>query len=100
MTFRERVYQVTRKIPKGKVATYGQIARLAGNPKAGRAVGLFMKQNPDAPHTPCHRVVGYDGRLTGFSLKGGTGTKKKMLLSERVKFRGMKVDLPFSLWAE
>lgn len=98
MTFREKVYEVTKKIPKGKVATYGQIARLVGNPKAGRAVGLFMKINPDAPHTPCHRVVARDGSLTGYSGKGGIKTKKAMLLSEGVQFVGDKVDLSHSQW--
>ena len=66
-SFRDKVYEITRKIPKGKVATYGQIAKLAGNSKAARAVGYFMKTNPDAPKTPCHRVVAADGKLTGYS---------------------------------
>ena len=61
MTFREKVYQITRQIPKGKVATYKQIAVLAGNPKAARAVGMCMRTNPDAPAVPCHRVVAADG---------------------------------------
>ncbi len=98
MTFRERVYEITRKIPKGKVATYGQIARLAGKPNAARAIGIYMRTNPDAPHTPCHRVVAIDGNLTGYSGQGGLLTKKKMLVAERVFFRGDKVDLVRSRW--
>jgi len=98
MTFRERVYEITRKIPKGKVATYGQIARLAGKPNAARAIGIYMRTNPDAPRTPCHRVVAIDGNLTGYSGQGGLLTKKKMLVAERVFFRGDKVDLVRSRW--
>lgn len=95
-SFKEKVYEITRKIPKGKVATYGQIARLAGNPKAARAVGYFMKTNPDAPHTPCHRVVAADGSLTGYSAKGGIKKKKQMLIEEGVFFKKNKVDLETS----
>jgi O-6-methylguanine DNA methyltransferase len=93
MDFREEVYQITKKIPKGKVATYGQIAKLAGKPQAARAVGLFMRTNPDAPRTPCHRVVAADGGLTGYSAGEGIVTKRKMLLAEGVVFKKDKVDL-------
>lgn len=92
------VYQVTRMIPEGKVATYGQIARMAGSPKAARAVGMLMKNNPDAPRIPCHRVVGVDGSLVGYSGGIGLPTKKKRLLGEGVKFKGIKVDLESCLW--
>jgi O-6-methylguanine DNA methyltransferase len=98
MIFRDKVYQISKKIPKGKVATYGQIARLAGNPKAARAVGMFMKKNPYAPAVPCHRVVGSDGSLTGFSGGKGISTKKEMLISEGVSFVNNKVNLAISLW--
>lgn len=98
MTFRDKVYNVTNKIPKGKVATYGQLARLCGVPKAARAIGMFMKTNPDAPRTPCHRVVAADGSLTGYSGRGSIPTKRKMLLSEGVYFKGEKVDLSRSGW--
>jgi O-6-methylguanine DNA methyltransferase len=93
MSFRDRVYEMTRKIPKGKVATYGQIARLAGNPKAVRAVGMCMKKNPFAPRVPCHRVVGSDGRLVGYSSGKGVSTKKSMLRKEGVRFIKDKIDL-------
>ncbi|MBI3379345.1 MGMT family protein [Candidatus Gottesmanbacteria bacterium] len=98
MTFRDLVYEVTKKIPKGKVATYGQIARLAGNPKAARAVGMCMRTNPDAPRTPCHRVVAADGSLTGYSADGGVVKKRKMLISEGIYFKDKKVDLSYSKW--
>jgi methylated-DNA-protein-cysteine methyltransferase related protein len=100
MIFKDKVYEVAKKIPKGKVATYGQLARLAGNPKASRAVGLLMKNNPYYPAVSCHRVVGFDGRLTGYTGGHGVSTKKKMLLDEGVKFAGEKVDLEKSLWKE
>ena len=98
MAFRERVYQITKKIPIGKVATYGQIAKLAGSGKAARAVGMCMKTNPDSPRTPCHRVVGNDGSLTGYSAGKGILTKKAMLLAEGVYFNNNKVDLKRSQW--
>jgi O-6-methylguanine DNA methyltransferase len=98
MTFREEVYRVAKQIPKGKVVTYGQIARLAGKPKAARAVGMFMRTNSFAPAVPCHRVVGCDGRLVGFSAGKGIETKKEMLNSEGVYFKNDKADLEKSLW--
>ena len=97
-SFKEKVYEITRKIPKGKVATYGQIANMAGNPKASRAVGFFMKTNPNAPIVPCHRVVGSDGKLTGYSGAGGMSTKRKMLLEEGVNFKNSSVDISRSGW--
>lgn len=98
MTFRDKVYSITNRIPKGKVATYGQLARLAGNPKAARAVGMCMRSNPNAPRTPCHRVVAADGGLTGYSGTGGIAGKREMLLSEGVYFKGENVDLKKSAW--
>ena len=98
MDFCERVYQITKKIPIGNVATYGQIAKLAGNSKATRAVGMCMKTNPDAPKTPCHRVVASDGGLTGYSAGKGISTKKDMLLEEGVYFNKNKVNLKLSQW--
>jgi O-6-methylguanine DNA methyltransferase len=98
MKFNDKVYKITSKIPKGNVATYGQIAKLAGFPKAARAVGLAMKNNTKAPIIPCHRVVAANGKLTGYSGPGGVEGKRKMLIKEGVKFKGDKVDLSLSLW--
>jgi O-6-methylguanine DNA methyltransferase len=98
MNFRELVYQLAKDIPEGKVATYGQLARLAGHPKAARAVGVFMKTNPYAPLVPCHRVVASDGSLTGYSAGQGIVTKKEMLTREKVSFIKDKVNLQISLW--
>lgn len=97
-SFKDRIYNLTRQIPKGTVATYGLLAKLAGKPKAARAVGVFMKTNPDAPRTPCHRVVAVDGKLTGYSAPGGITKKKQMLTAEGVYFKGIRVDLSRSLW--
>jgi O-6-methylguanine DNA methyltransferase len=97
-SFKDKVYELTRRIPKGKVATYGQLAKLAGKPKAARAVGVLMKINPNAPRTPCHRVVASDGSLTGYSGHGGIKIKKKMLIAEGVKFKKGKVNLNTFRW--
>lgn len=97
-SFRDTVYEITKRIPKGKVATYGQIAAMAGSPRAARAIGMCMKTNPDVPRTPCHRVVASDGKLTGYSAGHGIKTKREMLLEEGVSFVGDKVDLSMSLW--
>lgn len=97
-TFREKVYLLTSQIPKGKVATYGQLAKLAGHPKSARAVGFFLKQNPHIPIVPCHRVVSSDGALTGYSAGQGISTKKALLMSEGVIFNQEKVDLSQSSW--
>lgn len=98
MTFKDEVYAITNKIPKGKVATYKQIAELVGNPKAARAIGMCMRTNPNAPHTPCHRVVASNGKLTGYSAGAGLFTKKMMLENEGVIFKGDTVDLSKSQW--
>lgn len=96
--FSETIYMLARKIPKGMVATYGQLALLAGSPGAARAVGSAMRRNPDIPKTPCHRVVASDGSLTGYSAGQGISTKRKMLIDEGVSFKGVKVDLKVSQW--
>ena len=59
----EKIYEVVRNIPKGKVATYGQVAILAGNPRLARVVGYALHVNPDTSTIPCHRVVNREGRV-------------------------------------
>lgn len=100
MKFKEKVYELLRTVPKGKVVTYGQLAKMAGSSGAARAVGMCMRINPDAPNTPCHRVVAFDGSLHGYSGGDGIPTKKKMLLEEGVIFKGDNVDLSQSQWKE
>ncbi len=94
-SFQEKVHKLVQKIPKGKVATYGQIAKLAGSPGASRAVGMCMKNNLDTKVTPCHRVVASNGALTGYAY-GGVKKKKEILKKEGVVFKGDKVDLAIS----
>jgi methylated-DNA-[protein]-cysteine S-methyltransferase len=78
--FQRRVWAITRAIPRGQTRTYGQLARRAGSPGAARAVGQAMANNPWPIVVPCHRVVGHDGRLTGFG--GGVEMKRRMLQLE------------------
>ena len=97
-TFTQQVYKVVQRIPAGKVATYGQVAQLAGSPGAARAVGTAMKHNPDMTVTPCHRVVGSDGSMHGYAFGDGVTTKEQMLKREGVSFTGGKVELAVSGW--
>lgn len=97
-SFTERVYEFVSRIPKGKVATYGQIARLAGNAKASRAVGMAMRNNKDTGKVPCHRVVGSTGALTGYAYGNGIRTKREKLKKEGVEFKEQRVNLTESLW--
>jgi methylated-DNA-[protein]-cysteine S-methyltransferase len=78
--FQREVWALTKAIPRGQTRTYGQIAREAGSPGAARAVGQSMARNPWPVIVPCHRVVGHDGRLTGFG--GGLDMKRRMLVME------------------
>jgi O-6-methylguanine DNA methyltransferase len=95
--FAKSVYATAAKIPKGKVATYGQIAELAGRPGAARAVGTFMARNSDTKACPCHRVVGSNGALVGYAY-GGLAIKRQKLIDEGVSFKGAKVNLKVSGW--
>lgn len=79
--FQVKVLLATYSIPKGKVLTYKELAKLAGRPKAYRAVGTALRKNPLAPTIPCHRVVRSDGTLGNYS-NGGTAMKRKLLKRE------------------
>lgn len=86
MTTFEKIYEIVRQIPEGKVCTYGQVARLAGNPRWARVVGYALHQNPAFGVIPCHRVVNRDGRTApGFAF-GGPGIQRAMLEAEGVEF--------------
>lgn len=92
-SFSKRVYQAVKKIPQGRVATYGQVAVLAGSPGAARAVGNALHFNPH-PDVPCHRVVNAQGRVAENFGFGSWREQKKRLLAEGVKFKSSrKVDL-------
>lgn len=98
MNFFEAVYSTVRKIPAGKVATYGQIGEMIGTHDA-RKVGWALHANSD-PQTPCHRVVTKDGRLAPNFAFDGEAEQKRRLLSEGVTFKDAKhVDLVEHLWS-
>lgn len=87
--FKEKVYDVVRKIPKGKVLTYKEVAELMGSPMAFRAVGNALSKNRDKD-VPCHRVVRSDGGIGGYAF-GGNNHKAKILRSEGVIIQDSKV---------
>lgn len=85
MSFYDEVYSVVVRIPRGKVATYGQIARILGSPRASRAVGYALHFNPRPGVIPCHRVVNRDGRLAPAFAFGGPEVQAALLRSENVE---------------
>jgi O-6-methylguanine DNA methyltransferase len=87
------VYKLTSEIPKGKVSTYGAIAKKLGRPKAPRAVGRILGANPHPIVVPCHRVVKSDGGLGGYSAPRGVRLKAELLNKEGVEVREGRVDL-------
>ena len=109
-TFNQRVYEVVKRIPRGSVATYGQVAALAGAPRNARFVGFALHANPEPGVIPCHRVVFRDGSLApGFAF-GGPEEQRALLEDEGVRFvppsksidnagaAGWKVDLAVCQW--
>ena len=99
MSFFESVYEVVKQIPKGKVASYGQIALAVGSPRASRQVGWALHCNPYQGIVPCHRVVFRDGSLTqGFAF-GGMEVQKSLLENEGVIFKDeFTVDMEKCGW--
>ena len=111
MEFAEYFYSLVKQVPKGKVTTYGALARALGDIRASRAVGRMLNQNPYAPVVPCHRVVMSDGSLGGF----GSGIENKIALLKgegvfvsegeiedfsEVLFTEFKSDFPLSMMRE
>jgi len=98
-SFFSRVYEAVRAIPRGRVLTYGQVARLLGQPRGARAVGWALRALPfrEGRSTPWHRVVGASGRV---SPRAGAGPllQRRLLRSEGVAFRGGCVDLARHGW--
>ncbi len=97
-TFRDDVYNAVKKIPKGKVLSYGMVAMLSGHAGASRAVGTALHHNPSQRDIPCHRVVGADGRLAKCFAFGGAETHMFLLKNEGVIFVGDKVDMNACVW--
>ena len=89
----KRIYEAVKKIPRGKVATYGQVAHMAGDRKMARAVGNALHKNPDPEHIPCFRVVNSKGELSGEFAFGGAGKQAEKLRKEGVVVENGKVDL-------
>ena len=90
MNFNEKCYSVLRKVPRGKVTTYKELAK-ALKSKAYRTVGNAMNKNPYAPRVPCHRVVQSNGKVGGFA--SGTKKKAEMLKKEGIEIVNGKIDL-------
>ena len=86
MSVFDRIYEVVLKIPKGRVATYGQVAMLAGNPRWARVVGYALHNNPAPGKIPCHRVVNREGRVAAAFAFGGGETQRELLEKEGVIF--------------
>ena len=82
--FQLKVWAYLKKIPRGRVKTYSQVAKDIGKPLAVRAVANAIGKNPYAPKIPCHRVIRSDGSLGGYSGKGGIKTKKLLLKREGI----------------
>jgi len=101
--FADKVFELVRQIPRGKVSTYGQIARLMGRPQSARYVGFALRSNPDPATSggdiPCHRVVFKDGSLCeGFAF-GGPDVQRSLLQAEGVAFADdNRVDMEACLW--
>lgn len=82
----EKIYDVVRQIPKGTVATYGQVAALAGNKRWARVVGYALHVNPDPENIPCYRVVTKDGRVSEAFAFGGGNRQVELLEADGVRF--------------
>lgn len=94
----ERIYDVVKQIPKGKVATYGQVAALAGNRRWSRVVGYALHANPDPEHIPCYRVVNRLGEVSKAFAFGGKNRQIELLENEGVKFVNGRVDMKHFQW--
>lgn len=95
----DKIYAVVRSIPKGKVASYGLVALLAGNPRWSRVVGYALHVNPEPIKIPCHRVVTKDGSLSKAFAFGGENMQRTLLAEEGIEFLpDGRVDMSRFLW--
>lgn len=94
----QRIYDVVRQIPRGKVATYGQVARLAGNPHWARVVGFALHVNNDPEHVPCYRVVTKDGAVSKAFAFGGENEQVRLLKEDGVEFQDGHVVMEKYQW--
>ncbi len=98
MTFDESVYEYLKTVPRGKVVTYGMIARAIGRPRAARQVGNALHRNPSPVAIPCHRVVNREGRLAPAFAFGGTEVQARLLRAEGVDVTDGYVDIKKYIW--
>ena len=98
MSVFRKIYEVVAKIPKGKVATYGQVALLAGNPRWSRVVGYALHSNPDPEKIPCYRVVDRFGSVSKAFAFGGENRQIYLLEDEGVELKNGVVDLSIYQW--
>ena len=98
MTTFEKIYEIVKRIPPGRVATYGQIAALAGNSRWSRVVGYALHVNPDPKHIPCHRVVNREGYPSKAFAFGGENRQIELHSAEGVEFTQGHVDMETFLW--
>jgi methylated-DNA-protein-cysteine methyltransferase-like protein len=97
--FAQRVYEVVRRIPPGRVTTYGRIARALGEPRSARMVGWVLNSTPHGVDLPAHRVVNRNGQLTGAHHFGPPGVMQDLLADEGVAFLDdITVDMDAHLW--
>lgn len=89
----KRIYEAVKRIPKGKVASYSQVAAMAGNPRMCRAVGNALHHNPDSENIPCYRVVNAKGELSGAFAFGGADEQERRLAADGIPVINGKVDL-------
>ncbi len=95
----EKIYEAVKKIPRGKVCTYGQIAAMAGNPRWSRVVGYALHVNPEPGTIPCHRVVTRNGEVSKAFAFGGENMQRLLLSEEGVEFLDDgRVDLHRYIW--
>ena len=94
----KRIYEAVKKIPSGYVATYAQIAELAGDKKMARAVGNALHKNPDPDNIPCFRVVNSKGELAGEFAFGGSGAQARLLEADGIRVTDGRVDLRQYQW--
>lgn len=98
-SFFEKVYRAVKDIPRGSVATYGQIALICESPRASRAVGWALHHNPQPGIIPCHRVVDRNGRLAPQFAFGGSEEQRRLLENEGITFlENGNVDLKRHIW--
>ena len=94
----EKIYEVVRQIPKGTVATYGQVAALAGNRRWARIVGYALHVNPDPEGIPCYRVVNREGKLSDAFAFGGVNQQKCLLEADGIEVVDNHVELAIYQW--